>query len=44
MFYGKNKMIKNIRISDLVYVENFGAYIVASSSKFNGLYVNDFYY
>lgn len=40
----KNMMLPELEISDLVYVENFGAYTVASSSKFNGLYVNDFYY
>ncbi len=39
-----NSMLPELEISDLVYVKNFGAYTVASSSKFNGLYVNDFYY
>ncbi len=39
-----NFKLPELEISDLVYVENFGAYTVASSSKFNGLYVNDFYY
>lgn len=37
-------MLPELEISDIVYVENFGAYTIASSSTFNGLRVKDFYY
>lgn len=36
--------LPELEISDLVYVENFGSYTVATSTKFNGFCINDFYY
>ncbi len=39
-----NAELPELEISDIVYVENFGAYTIASSSTFNGLSVKDFYY
>lgn len=40
----KDIMLPELEISDIVYVENFGAYTIASSSSFNGFSVKDFYY
>jgi ornithine decarboxylase len=40
----KDIMLPELEISDLVYVENFGAYTISSSSSFNGFSVKDFYY
>jgi ornithine decarboxylase len=40
----KNMKLPELEVSDLVYVEEFGAYTIASSSQFNGFYVKDFFY
>ncbi len=40
----ENIMLPELEISDLVYVEKFGAYTTASSTRFNGFSINDFYY
>jgi diaminopimelate decarboxylase len=37
-------MLPELEISDLVYVEEFGAYTIASSSQFNGFSVTKFFY
>ena len=37
-------ILPELEISDLVYVEEFGAYTIASSTRFNGFYVKDFFY
>jgi len=37
-------MLPELEISDIVYVEEFGAYTIASSSSFNGFSIKDFYY
>ena len=37
-------LLPEMECSDYVYVENFGAYTISSSSSFNGFQVKDFYY
>lgn len=39
-----NTLLPELEVSDLVYVEEFGAYTTASSSQFNGFYVKDTFY
>jgi len=39
-----NMMLPELEISDLVYVEEFGAYTISSSSQFNGFYIKDIFY
>jgi len=40
----ENMLLPELEVSDMVYVEAMGAYSLASSSKFNGLYIKDFFY
>ena len=40
----ENTVLPELEISDMVYVESFGSYTIASSSQFNGFYIKDFYY
>ncbi len=37
-------ILPELEISDLVYIEEFGSYSIASSSNFNGFSVKNFYY
>lgn len=37
----KNIILPELNIGDYLYVENFGAYTISASSKFNGFYVNN---
>jgi len=40
----KSMMLPELEVSDLVYVEEFGAYTISSSSQFNGFFVKDTFY
>jgi len=37
-------LLPEMQCSDYLYIENFGAYTISSSSSFNGFKVKDFYY